>query len=105
MTPQRLPEILTACYIALVAIAIAYELGIRVHDMAHAEFAGWLSAVLTLPTVILVNIFSAHTVGVRMGDSNTAFVLIPALAGAINAAVIYAIARTATRQRHRVTDR
>jgi len=90
MAPRRLPGTLTACYIALVALAITYELGIRMHDMAHAEFAGWLSAVLTLPTVILVN---------------TAFVLIPAVAAAINAAVIYAIARMATRQRHSVTDR
>ena len=101
---QRLPLILTACYIALVALAIAYELGIRVHDMAHAEFAGWLSAVLTLPTVILVNILSASAFGVRMGDSNTTFVVIPGVAAALNAAVIYAIASMATRQRHSVID-
>jgi hypothetical protein len=102
---RAVPLIVAALYLVAVGSAIAYELGIRVHDTAHAEFAGWLSAVLTLPTIILVNMLSASAFGMRMGDSNTSFVVIAGLAAAVNAAVIYALASFATAKRRPVIDR
>jgi len=81
--------IVAACYLAVVGLAIAYELDIRIHDTAHSEFAGWLSIVLTLPTGVLLNALSRAVFGVVIGDSNRSFVAILGLAALINAAVLY----------------
>jgi hypothetical protein len=83
--------VLTASYLLVVGVSVHYELGIRIHDPAHSEFAGWLSAVLTLPSILLVNFTSAFLIGVRMGDSNTSFALIAGTAALLNAAIIYAL--------------
>ena len=85
--------ILAAGYLLVVGAAISYEIGIRVQDPAHSEFAGWLSAVLTLPSVLLVNFSSGFVLGVRMGDSNTSFVLIAGTAALLNVAIAYAFSR------------
>ena len=84
--------VLAASYLLVVGVSVSYEIGIRIHDTAHSEFAGWLSAVLTLPSIFLVNSFSSFVIGVRMGDSNTSFALIAGFAAVLNAAIIYAFA-------------
>jgi len=84
--------VLAASYFLVVGVSISYEIGIRIHDTAHSEFAGWLSAALTFPSILLVNSISGFVIGVRMGDSNTSFALIASFAAVLNAAIIYAFA-------------
>jgi hypothetical protein len=83
---------LAATYFLVVGVSVSYEIGIRIHDAAHSEFAGWLSAMLTFPSIFLVNFISGHVVGVRMGDSNTSFATIAGLAAVSNAAIFCAFA-------------
>lgn len=59
--------------------------------MAHAEFAGWMSVVLTFPASLILNFVSAAVLGVRIGDSNHSFVALLACAALVNAAIIYAL--------------
>ena len=91
MNRQTRGGVLAASYLLVVGLSIFYEIGLRIHDMAHSEFSGWLSAVLTLPSILLVNFSSSSVMGVRMGDSNTSFVLIVGFAATLNAAIIYAL--------------
>jgi hypothetical protein len=84
--------VLAAAYFLVVGVAVSYEIGIRIHDAAHSEFAGWLSATLTFPSIFLVNFISGHAIGVRMGDSNTSFALIAGIAAVLNAAIFCALA-------------
>ena len=81
---------MAATYLLVVGASVSYEIGIRIHDPAHSEFAGWLSAVLTLPSILVVNFISGFVIGVRMGDTNTSFALIAGAAAVLNAAIIYA---------------
>ena len=84
--------VLAAAYFLVVGVSVSYEIGIRIHDAAHSEFAGWLSAMLTFPSILLVNSISGHVIGVRMGDSNTSFALIAGLSAVLNAAIFCALA-------------
>ena len=87
----RLGIILAACYLAAAGPTIAYELGIRIYDRGHSEFAGMLSIVITLPTGVVLNSVSRTVFGVRVGDSDTSFVLILGLAALMNAAAVYLV--------------
>jgi hypothetical protein len=53
--------------------------------------------VLTLPTILVLNFVSRVGLGVRMGDSNGAFIALVACAALINAAVIYWVVRRSLR--------
>jgi hypothetical protein len=92
MTISRRAVVLAASYFLVVGVSVSYEMGLRIHDTAHSEMAGWLSAALTLPSILLVNSISSFVIGVRMGDSNTSFALIAGFAAVLNAAIIYAFA-------------
>jgi len=89
----RLGIVAVIVYLLAVAAAASYEIDIRVHDTAHSEFAGWMSAMLTLPTILVVNFLSRELFGVRMGDSNAAFIGMVACAALVNACAIYLVAR------------
>jgi hypothetical protein len=95
----RLGIILAACYLALAALTIAYELGVRIFDRGNSEFAGMLSIVMTLPTGVVLNSVSRTVLGVRAGDSDTSFVVILGLAALVNGAAMYFVVRLLTTAR------
>ena len=96
-TGSKLAWILAGSYLALAALTIGYELSIRLFDRGNSEFAGMLSAALTLPGVLAVISLVGLTLGVHVGDSDTSFVVILGLSALVNAAAIFAIARVLRR--------
>jgi hypothetical protein len=89
--------IIAGAYFLLAIAAIAYELSIRIFDRGNSEFAGMLSLALTLPSSIAVASLSSRIAGVRVGDSDVAFVVILVLAAVVNAVIIHAIVRLLSR--------
>jgi hypothetical protein len=98
MTSSRLGIMLAACYLALAGLCIGYELSIRIYDRGNSEFAGMLSIVMTLPTGVVPNSVSRTMFGVRVGDSDTSFVVILGLAALVNAAAVYLATAAFTRR-------
>jgi hypothetical protein len=94
---KRAAIIVAGVYLLIAAAAIAYELSIRLYDRGNSEFAGMLSFGLTLPSSIAIASISSRVAGIKVGDSDTAFVVILALAALVNAVMIFAIARRLTR--------
>ena len=80
-------------YLVLAAISIGYELNIRLYHTGTSEFAGMLSTVVTLPASLIVFYLAKILAHAQPGDSNAIFVLTLGLAAALNAALIYALAR------------
>jgi len=93
---RRIAWILAGSYLALVALSIGYELSIRLFDRGNSEFAGMLSAALTLPSLLAVAV-AGGAFGVHVGDSDVSFVVMLGLAALVNAAAIFAIARALRR--------
>ena len=93
MTPitTKLRTILTACYFLLAASAVAYELSIRIFDRGNSEFAGMLSATLTLPASVALIAIGKAAFGVTVGDSDASFVVILGLATVTNAGLVWMI--------------
>ena len=89
MKPSKMGILVVGIYLILVGLSIAYELDIR--NTGHSEFAGWMSTVLTLPSSYIVNVITRLGFGIRIGDSNTAFVMILTLAALVNAFLVYVI--------------
>lgn len=85
--------IIAGMYLLIAVAMIAYELSIRLFDRGNSEFAGMLSFGLTLPSSIAVAAISSKGLGVRVGDSDTAFVVILVLAAVVNTAIIFLAAR------------
>jgi hypothetical protein len=85
--------ILTVSYLVLTGLSIVYELSIRIYDRGNSEFAGVLSTGLTLPTSVLLIGVAESVFGVRIGDSDVAFVSILGLSALMNACIIYVIVR------------
>jgi hypothetical protein len=83
--------IVTGSYLILAGLTIAYELSIRIYDTGHSEFAGMLSFALTLPASILSALIASWGFGVRVGDSNTSFVVILVFGALVNAYIVYVI--------------
>jgi hypothetical protein len=99
VTPSRRGILVAGSYLALAALSIGYELSIRLFDRGNSEFAGMLSTVLTLPTVLAAMSIANRVFGVRAGDSDTSFVLILGLAALANATIIFLIVRAVPRVR------
>ena len=93
MRPSRLGIIVAGSYLALAALSIGYELSIRIFDRGNSEFAGMFSSLLTLPTVLAAIWIADRVCGVKVGGSDTAFVVILGLAALANAAIIFLIVR------------
>ena len=85
-----------AADLAIAALCIGYELSIRLFDRGNSEFAGMLSAALTLPSLLAVAV-AGGAFGVHVGDSDVSFVVMLGLAALLNAAAIFAIARALRR--------
>jgi hypothetical protein len=82
----------------LVALAtIAYELSIRLYDRGNSEFAGMLSFALTLPSSIVMASASSRMAGVKVGDSDAAFVTILTVAAVVNSVVMFLVVRRLSR--------
>jgi hypothetical protein len=96
---RKLSTILTGCYLALAAAAVAYELGIRIYDRGNSEFAGMLSMALTLPASLLLVSMSKVAFSVNVGDSDVAFLVILGLSALANACVIWVILVMLSRQK------
>src|SRR2546425_11431565 len=93
MGTKKLPTILTACYLALAASAVAYELSVRIYDRGNSEFAGMLSVFLTLPASLLLIWTGNAAFGVNVGDSDTSFVTILGLSALTNALIVWIVLR------------
>jgi phosphoribosylamine-glycine ligase len=93
---KKRPVIIAGVYLLIAAAAIAYELSIRLFDRGNSEFAGMLSFGLTLPSSVAVAVISSKGFGVRVGDSDTTFVVILLLAALTNTALIFMAARRLT---------
>jgi hypothetical protein len=91
--PSKLGLIIAGSYLTLAALSIGYELSIRLFDRGNSEFAGMLSTVLTLPTVLAAISIANRVFGVRVGDTDTSFVVILGLAALANAAILFVIVR------------
>ncbi len=89
--------IIAGVYLLIAVAMIAYELSIRLYDRGNSEFAGMLSFGLTLPSSIAIASVSSRMAGIKVGDSDTAFVVILALSAVVNAVMIFAVARRLTR--------
>jgi hypothetical protein len=76
-------------YLVLTAACIAYELSIRLYNRGNSEFAGMLSALVTLPSSLVMFALTPRIFGVRVGDSDTAFVTILGAAALLNASVLF----------------
>jgi hypothetical protein len=94
---KKRAAIIAGVYLLIAAAAIAYELSIRLYDRGNSEFAGMLSFGLTLPSSVAIATVSSRMAGIKVGDSDTAFVVILALAAIVNAVMIFAAARRLTR--------
>jgi hypothetical protein len=90
---KRRAAIIAGVYLFIAAAAIAYELSIRLFDRGNSEFAGMLSFGLTLPSSVAIAAISSKGLGVRVGDSDTTFVVILLLAAVMNTAIIFLAAR------------
>ena len=90
---RRIASILAGSYLALAALCIGYELSIRLFDRGNSEFAGMLSFALTLPGVLAIVSVAGLVFGVRVGDSDSSFVVILGLGALVNAAAIFAIVK------------
>ena len=93
---KKRAAIIAGVYLLIAFAAIAYELSIRLYDRGNSEFAGMLSFGLTLPSSIAIASVSSRMAGIKVGDSDTAFVVILALAAVVNAVMIFAAARRLT---------
>jgi ABC-type glycerol-3-phosphate transport system permease component len=94
---RRTAALLSGIYFLLAASLIAYELSIRLYDRGNSEFAGMLSFGMTLPSSIAVAGLSSKVAGVKVGDSDTAFVVILLIAAIVNAFCLYAVVRRLNR--------
>ena len=81
--------VVAGVYLAIAAASIAYELSIRIYDRGNSEFAGMLSTLLTLPSSLLMTYLAPAAFGVRVGDSDTSFVVILGLTALLNAGVLF----------------
>ena len=88
-----------AFYLIVPALTMSYEMGIRVYDTGNSEFAGMLSALVTLPSILLVQGFAGTLFGVRAGDSNLAWIAVFGLSALTNAGLIWGAARLVGRRR------
>ena len=84
-------------YLALTFACIGYELSVRLYHRGNSEFAGMLSAFVTLPSSLLVFVLTPRLFGVRVGDSDTAFVTILGAAALLNTAVLFLLLNRRTR--------
>jgi ABC-type glycerol-3-phosphate transport system permease component len=94
---KKRAAIIAGVYLLIAVSMIAYELNIRLAHRGNSEFAGMLSFGLTLPSSIAIASLSIRIAGIRVGDSDTAFVVILALAAVVNAALIFAGVRRLNR--------
>lgn len=85
-------------YLALAGLVIAYELSIRLHDRGNSEFAGMLSAFVTLPSSLVMFFLTPTLFGVRVGDSDAAFVTILSAAAVLNAVFLFLLLNRRTKQ-------
>ena len=90
---KKRAAIIAGVYLLIAVAAIAYELSIRLFDRGNSEFAGMLSFGLTLPSSIAVATISSRGLGVRVGDSDAAFVAILVVSAIVNALIVLAAAR------------
>jgi hypothetical protein len=93
MNPGKRAALVAAVYLFAVLAMIGYELSVRLYNRGNSEFAGMLSFALTLPSSIVMAFASAAIAGIRVGDSDTAFVAILTLSAAVNTAVIFLAVR------------
>ena len=99
MITRKLATILTGCYLALAASAVAYELSIRIYDRGNSEFAGMLSMAVTLPASLLLVLMGKAAFSVNVGDSDLSFFVILGLSALANACVIWMILVMLSRQK------
>jgi hypothetical protein len=99
MIAKKLRTILTGCYLALAASAVAYELGIRIYDRGNSEFAGMLSMAVTLPASLLLVLMGKAVFGVNVGDSDASFLVILGLSVLVNGCIIWMILVMLSRQK------
>ena len=99
MITKKLGTILTGCYLALAASAVAYELSIRIFDRGNSEFAGMLSVALTLPASLVLIWIGKAAFGVNVGDSDVSFVAILGLSAIANACIVWLVFVMLSRQK------
>ena len=99
MITRKLGTILTGCYLALAASAIAYELSIRIYDRGNSEFAGMLSMAVTLPASLLLVFMGKAAFSVNVGDSDLSFLVILGLSALANAGAIWMVLVMLIRQK------
>lgn len=97
MKPVTRAGIIAGTYVLLALGAVAYELSIRIYDRGNSEFAGMLSFAFTLPSSIAVAFLSNRIAGVRVGDSDAAFVVLLVIAAVVNAFLLFVIVRRLTK--------
>ena len=97
MKAEKRAALIAGVYVLVALAMIAYELSVRLYNRGNSEFAGMLSFALTLPSSMVVAITSAFVTGVRVGDSDTAFVTILAIAAVVNSLVIFFVVRRLSR--------
>jgi hypothetical protein len=97
MISSRVARILTGGYLLLMTCAIGYELGIRLFDRGNSEFAGMLSAALSVPMSLVTIAIAKAITGLNPGDSDTAFVVILGLSALANGSMLWVILRAVSR--------
>ena len=70
----------------------------RRYNRGNSEFAGMLSAFVTLPSSLVMFVLTPVLFGVRVGDSDTAFVAILGAAAALNALVLFLLLNRSTKR-------
>ena len=88
----------TGIYLGLASLLIAYELSVRLYNRGNSEFAGMLSAFVTLPSSLVMFVLTPALFGVRVGDSDAAFVTILGAAAALNALVLFLLLNRSTKR-------
>jgi hypothetical protein len=78
-------------YLVLASACIAYELSVRLYNPGNSEFAGMLSALVTLPSSLVMFALTPRVFGVRVGDSDAAFVTILGAAALLNAGILFSL--------------
>jgi hypothetical protein len=84
-------------YLGLALASLAYELSIRLYDRGNSEFAGMLSAFFTLPSSLIMFVLTPTLFGVRVGDSDAAFVTILGAAALLNAVLLFLLLNRGTK--------
>jgi hypothetical protein len=84
-------RIVSGCYLVLAVFTIVYELGVRIFDRGNSEFAGMLSAVITIPSSLVLIAIGKGVFKTNVGDSDGSFVIILGLSALANACIVWVI--------------